>query len=119
MSPWLQLAVAIAAEVVGTSFLKQADGFTRLVPSLAVGLAYAVSFYFLSLALRAIPVGIAYAVWSGVGIVALTLIGLLVFGQRLGGVSLLAIGLILAGVVMLNLATVERDPAADAASMQG
>ncbi|HSV71479.1 MAG TPA: multidrug efflux SMR transporter [Methylibium sp.] len=111
MSPWLQLAVAIAAEVVGTSFLKQADGFTRLGPSLMVGLAYAVAFYFLSLALRAIPVGIAYAVWSGVGIVALTLIGLLVFGQRLGPVSLLAVGLILAGIVMLNLATVERGDA--------
>jgi small multidrug resistance pump len=105
MSPWLQLAAAIAAEVVGTSFLKQADGFTRLGPSLAVGAAYAVSFYCLSLALRAIPVGVAYAVWSGVGIVALTLVGLLVFGQRLNGTALLAIGLILVGVVMLKLAT--------------
>lgn len=104
MSPWVQLAAAIAAEVLGTSLLKQADGFTRLGPSLAVGLSYAASFYCLSLALRAIPVGVAYAIWSGVGIVALTMIGRLAFGQRLGGLSLLAIGLIVVGVVLLQLA---------------
>jgi multidrug transporter EmrE-like cation transporter len=66
---WLFLSIAIVAEVIGTSALKAAEGFTRLGPSLVVIVGYGMSFYFLSLALRGIPVGVAYAVWSGVGIV--------------------------------------------------
>jgi small multidrug resistance pump len=100
---WLYLAVAIVAEVVGTSALKAAEGFTRLAPSLVVIAGYGVAFYFLSLALRGIPVGIAYAVWSGVGIVLISVIGWLVFGQTLDAAGVFGIGLIMAGVVVLNV----------------
>jgi small multidrug resistance pump len=77
------LIVAIVLEVTGTTFLQRSEQFTRLVPTLMMGLCYAGSFYFLSHALRAMPLGIAYAIWSGLGIVLVSLIGLFVFGQRL------------------------------------
>jgi small multidrug resistance pump len=99
---WLYLTIAIASEVVGTTFLKLSDGFTRLGPSLAVVAGYGVAFVFLSLTLKTMPVGIAYAVWSGIGVVAITLIGWLGFGQRLDAPALVGIGLIVAGVVVLN-----------------
>ena len=100
---WLFLSIAIVAEVIGTSALKAADGFTRSGPSLVVVVGYGVAFYFLSLALRGIPVGIAYAVWSGVGIVLISVIGWIAFGQRLDAAAVLGIGLIMAGVIVLNL----------------
>ena len=100
---WLFLSIAIVAEVIATSALKAADGFTRLGPSLVVIVGYGVAFYFLSLALRGIPVGIAYAVWSGVGIVLISAIGWLAFGQSLDGPAVLGIMLIMAGVVVLNV----------------
>ncbi|MCW4456387.1 SMR family transporter [Flavobacterium sp. MXW15] len=103
MSHWWYLAIAVIAEVVGTSFLKSAAGFTRLWPSLAVAVCYALAFYCLSLALRTLPVGIAYAVWAGAGIVLIALIGLLAFGQRLDLPALAGIGLIVAGGVVINL----------------
>jgi len=99
---YLFLAIAILAEVVGTSALKACNGFTRLVPSLVVLLGYGVAFYCLALALRSIPVGVAYAIWSGAGVALVSLIGRWVFGQRLDGPSLLGIGLIVAGVVILQ-----------------
>ncbi len=102
MSPWATLSIAIVAEVVGTSFLKQSDGFTRLAPSAVVVVAYVVSFYFLALTLRAMPMGLAYAVWSGVGIVLIALIGFAFFGQTLDVPAMLGIGLILAGVVVIH-----------------
>lgn len=102
MSPWATLSIAILAEVVGTSLLKQSDGFTRLAPSLAVVVAYVVSFYFLALTLRTMPVGVAYAVWSGVGIALIALIGFVFFAQSLDVPAMLGIGLILAGVVVIN-----------------
>lgn len=101
--PYLYLAIAIIAEVVGTSALKAAHGFTRPLPSLVVVLGYGVAFYFLSLALTAIPVGVAYAIWSGVGVVLITLIGWLVFRQSLDRPALLGVALILAGVVVIKL----------------
>ena len=106
---WLFLSIAIVAEVIGTSALKAAEGFTRLGPSLVVIVGYGMSFYFLSLALRGIPVGVAYAVWSGVGIVLISVIGWLAFGQSLDGPAVLGIGLIMAGVIVLN--AFSRSPA--------
>ena len=100
--PWLFLAIAIAGEVIGTTALKASDGFTRLWPSLIVVVSYVVAFYFLALVLRTIPVGVAYAIWAGVGVAAITLIGFGFFGQRLDLAAVLGIGLIVAGVVVLN-----------------
>ncbi|MCX7663866.1 MAG: SMR family transporter [Tepidimonas fonticaldi] len=103
MNPWLLLALAIVAEVVGTSALKASDGFTRLVPSLVVVVGYVVSFYCLSLVLRHIPVGITYAVWSGLGIVLITVAAFVLFGQRIDLAGWIGMGLIVAGVLVLNL----------------
>jgi small multidrug resistance pump len=100
---WLFLSIAIVAEVIATSALKAADGFTRLGPSLVVIAGYGIAFYFLSLALRGIPVGVAYAVWSGVGIVLISVIGWLAFGQALDAAAVFGIGLIMAGVIVLNV----------------
>lgn len=103
MNHWILLGLAIAAEVVGTSALKASEGFGKLWPSAIVVVSYGAAFYLLSLTLRTIPVGIAYAVWSGVGVVLIALIGWLVFGQKLDGAGLLGMGLIVAGVLVLNL----------------
>ena len=103
MNAWLLLGAAIVAEVIGTSALKASAGFSRLWPSLVVILSYGAAFYFLSLTLRQIPVGVAYAVWSGVGTVLITLIGVFAFRQRIDAAGMLGIGLILAGVLVLNL----------------
>jgi len=101
--PFAYLALAILAEVVGTSALKASNGFTVWAPSAVVAVAYAVSFYFLSLALRTIPVGVAYAIWSGVGIVLISTIGWVAFRQRLDAAALAGIGLIIAGVAVIHL----------------
>jgi len=100
---WGYLAIAIASEVIATSALKASDGFSRPAPSLVVVAGYAVAFWCLSLTLRTIPVGIAYAVWSGVGIALITLIAWIVYGQALDAPALLGIALIVAGVVVLNV----------------
>ena len=103
MNPqWLYLGIAIVAEVIATSTMKATEGFTRLWPSLAVAAGYLVAFYFLSLTLRTLPVGIAYAVWSGVGIALVSLIAWLAYGQTLDGPAIAGLVLILAGVVVLN-----------------
>ena len=99
---WLFLGVAIVAEVIATSALKASEGFARLTPSLVVVAGYAVAFYFLSLTLRTIPVGVAYAIWSGVGVTLITLTGWIVFQQALDTPALVGIALIVAGVVVLN-----------------
>lgn len=101
--PWLYLLVAIAGEVVGTTALKASDGFTRAGPAALVVIGYAVAFYFLALVLRTIPLGVTYAIWAGVGVAAVTLIGWVVYGQRLDPPAVLGIGLIVAGVVVLNV----------------
>ncbi len=102
MSPWVYLGIAIVSEVAGTSALKASAGFTRLGPSLVVGVGYASAFYFLSLTLRTIPVAVAYAIWSGVGIALIAFVSWLVYGQKLDVPALLGIALIVAGVVVLN-----------------
>lgn len=100
---WVYLAVAIVSEVIGTSALKQSEGFRRLYPSIIVSVAYASAFYFLSLTLESIPTGIAYAIWSGIGVVLITLIGMLFFDQHIDLPGWIGIALITAGVVVLNL----------------
>ncbi len=99
---WLYLGVAIVCEVVATSSLKASEGFTRLWPSVIVVVGYAAAFYCLSLTLRTIPVGVAYAVWSGVGIILVTLAGWYYYDQQLDTPALIGIALIAAGVVVLN-----------------
>ncbi len=99
---WVYLMIAIAAEVVGTSALKASEGFSRPVPTLITGIGYAVAFFFLALTLRTIPMGVAYAVWSGVGIVLISLVGWLAFRQSLDTPALIGLGLIVAGVVVIN-----------------
>jgi small multidrug resistance pump len=100
---FVYLAVAIVAEVVATSALKASNGFTVWQPSLVVGLGYLVSFYFLSLALRTIPVGVAYAIWSGVGIVLISAIAWVIYRQALDAAAVVGIALIIAGVGVINL----------------
>lgn len=100
---WILLGIAIVTEVLGTSALKSAEGFTRLLPSVIVIVSYSISFYLLSLCLRSIPVGVVYAVWSGVGIVLLALIGAFFFRQTLDTPAIIGVGLILAGVLVINL----------------
>lgn len=103
MKYWLFLAIAIFAEVLGTSALKDANGFTRLWPSVIVVVSYSVAFYFLSLSLKAIPVGVAYAIWAGLGVVLITLVGWLALGQKLDSAAVAGMGLIVAGVAVINL----------------
>lgn len=100
---WLFLFLAILLEIGGTTLLKLSNGWTRLWPTLGMVASYAACFYFLSLALRKIELGVAYAVWSAVGIAALSLIGLLIFKESLGWLKVASLALIIAGVVGLNL----------------
>jgi small multidrug resistance pump len=100
---YLHLAIAIVAEVIATSALKASDGFTRLGPSLFVVVGYAVAFYFLSLTLRTMSVGVAYAIWCGAGIILIALIGWLVLGQKLDIAAILGMALIVAGVAVINI----------------
>ncbi|NDG72300.1 MAG: QacE family quaternary ammonium compound efflux SMR transporter [Proteobacteria bacterium] len=99
---WLYLSIAILAEVVATSSLKAAEGFTRLTPSLIVVFGYGTAFYFLSLTLRTMQVGTAYAIWSGVGTVLVSLIAWILFNQKLDAAAIAGITLIIAGVVIIK-----------------
>lgn len=102
MTYWY-LAIAIIAEVAATSALRASEEFTRLVPSLIVIVGYGVSFYFMMLVLRVMPVGITYAIWSGIGIVLVTIVGAMFFKQIPDAPALLGMGLIIAGVVVIHL----------------
>ncbi len=99
---YIYLAVAIVAEVIGTTALKSSDQFSKLLPSLIVVCAYAISFYCLSVVLKTIPVGVAYAIWSGLGIVLIALAGLLLFNQKLQSQEIIGMVLVVAGVVVMN-----------------
>lgn len=103
MKNWLLLTAAIILEVIATSSLKSSEGFTKLVPSMLVLIGYGAAFYLLSLTLKSIPVGVAYAIWSGLGIVLVTLVAWFMHGQRVDFWGALGLGLIIAGVVVLNL----------------
>ena len=103
MQHWIFLAVAIISEVIATSFLKSAEGFTRFWPSLVVVVGYLLAFYLLSLTLKTIPVGVAYAIWSGIGIVLIALSGWLFLGQSLDTPAVIGLTLIVAGVIVINV----------------
>lgn len=100
---WLYLTVAIIAEVIATSTLKSTENFTRLWPSITVVVGYAVAFYFLTLTLKTIPIGITYAIWSGVGIVLVALVSWVFYKQTLDLPAIIGMGLIIAGVLVMNL----------------
>lgn len=100
---YLYLSIAIVAEVIATSSLRACEGFTRLWPSVVVLVGYALAFYFLSLTLRSMSVGIVYAIWSGVGIVLVSIIAWIFLGQRLDVPAIIGIALIVAGVAAINL----------------
>ncbi|MEI4486048.1 multidrug efflux SMR transporter [Frigidibacter sp. MR17.14] len=97
------LVIAIAFEVVGTTFLQQSQQFTRTLPTLGVAVSYAAAFWCLSIVLKTMPVGVAYAIWSGLGIVLISLIGLVVFRQRLDTAALVGLGFIVTGILIVNL----------------
>lgn len=97
------LGVAIVSEVVGTTFMKQSDGFTKLAPSLVVVVSYLLAFYFLSLTLKTIPTGVAYAIWSGCGVVLITAVAWIFQGQKLDVPAIAGMGLIVTGVIVMNL----------------
>lgn len=100
---YLYLFIAILFETLGTLSLKASENFTKLLPSLLVILGYGTAFFFLSIVMRTIPVGISYAIWSGVGIVLISTVGYFLFGQKLDAPALLGMGLIVAGVLVINL----------------
>ncbi|CAM3331815.1 SMR family transporter [Polaromonas hydrogenivorans] len=103
MNSYVALGFAIVAEVIATTALKASDSFTRLLPSMLAVACYAVSFYLLTITLRTVPTGIAYAIWSGLGIVLITLISFVVFQQTIDLPGLLGMGLIIAGVAVINV----------------
>lgn len=103
MNPYLLLAMAIAAEVVATTALKASAGFSRLGPSLLVVAGYGAAFWLLGLVMRTVPVGVAYAIWSGAGIVLITLLAVVIYRQLPDLPALLGMGLIIAGVVVIQL----------------
>ncbi|MDZ4394782.1 multidrug efflux SMR transporter [Cypionkella sp.] len=107
MSPlvtsYIALFAAIVSEVVGSAFLQRSEQFTKLVPTAIMAIFYIASFYFLSLALRSLPLGIAYAIWAGLGIVLTAAVSLVIFKQSLDIAAMIGIGLIIAGVVVMNV----------------
>ena len=103
MNKWIYLTLAIFSEVMATASLKSTEGFTKLWPSVLVLVGYSAAFYFLSLTLDTIPIGVAYAIWSGVGVAAITLVSIFFFDQKIDTAGFIGIGLIVAGVIVLRL----------------
>lgn len=99
---YICLAIAILCEVAATTALKSSTSFTRLGPSLVVVVGYAGAFYFMSLCLRTMKIGVVYAIWAGVGIVLITIAGVIFYGQKIDLAGIVGIGLIAAGIVVLN-----------------
>ncbi|MDH6254238.1 small multidrug resistance pump [Chryseobacterium sp. H1D6B] len=100
---YIYLILAIVFEIIATTFLKKSEEFTKLIPSIVTVIGYAAAFYFLSLTLRQIPVGITYAIWSGVGIIFITVIGIVAFKQIPDLPALIGIALIVIGVIIINV----------------
>lgn len=100
---WLLLLVAIASEIVATSALKETQGFTRLLPSVVCICGYALAFYLLSVVVKSVPVGVAYALWSGVGVVVVSLVGWFFFHQKLDLPAIIGLALIISGVGVMHL----------------
>jgi small multidrug resistance pump len=103
LATYASLGVAIALEVIGTTLLQQSQQFTRPWPTLGMALCYGAAFYFLSVVLRTMPVGIAYAIWSGLGIVLISTIGVVLFRQTLDAAALIGLGFIIVGVIIVNV----------------
>lgn len=103
MLRYILLLLAIVFETIATSFLKQSEQFSKLWPTVMMVVCYGASFYFLSIVLKTMPIGIAYAIWSGVGIVLIGFIGWLVFKQSLDFPAILGMGMIIVGVIIINL----------------
>jgi len=103
MKSYLFLLLAIISELTGTTFLKKSEGFTKLLPTLITVVGMVTAFYFLSLAIKTIPIGTAYAIWSGVGIVCITVIGIILFKQIPDLPAIIGLALIVAGVIIINL----------------
>lgn len=103
MNHWLALAIAIVAEVIGTTALKASNEFTRLLPSLIVILGYGTAFYFMAISMRVLPVGIMYAIWSGMGIVLISILGWLVYRQTLDLPAMIGMSFIIVGVIIINV----------------
>ena len=103
MNKWIYLTLAIFSEVMATASLKSTEGFTKLWPSVLVLVGYSAAFYFLSLTLDTIPIGVAYAIWSGVGVAAITLVSIFFLDQKIDTAGFIGIGLIVAGVIVLRL----------------
>jgi small multidrug resistance pump len=100
---YLYLAIAIISEVIGTSALKASNEFTRLIPSIIVIIGYSAAFYFMTLTLRTIPLGVTYAIWSGLGIVLVTITGIFLYRQIPDTAAVIGMGLIVAGVIVIHL----------------
>ncbi|MCG9626937.1 SMR family transporter [Vibrio mediterranei] len=103
LPPAIALSIAIVTEVIATSFIPKTEQFTKLTPSLVVGIGYAVAFFLLSVTVKSIPVGVVYAIWSGAGIVLVATVGYFAYGQKLDLAAIVGIGLILSGVLVVNL----------------
>ena len=103
MNKWIYLTLAIFSEVLATASLKSTEGFTKLWPSILVLVGYSAAFYFLSMTLDSIPIGVAYAIWSGVGVAAITLVSIFFLDQKIDTAGFIGIGLIVAGVIVLRL----------------
>ena len=103
MNKWIYLTLAIFSEVMATASLKSTEGFTKLWPSVLVLIGYSAAFYFLSMTLDSIPIGIAYAIWSGVGVAAITLVSIFFLDQKIDTAGFIGIGLIVAGVIVLRI----------------
>lgn len=100
---YIYLAIAVGAEVVATASLKASNGFTAPLPTLLVAAGYGTAFYFLSIVLKTIPVGVTYAIWSGLGIVLVTIVSIIIYKQTPDLPAVMGMGLILAGVVVINI----------------
>ncbi|WP_042248117.1 SMR family transporter [Paracoccus sp. PAMC 22219] len=103
LSPYVPLGVAIALEVLGTTLLQRSEQFTRLAPTVGMAICYLASFYLLSVSLKVLPLGVAYAIWSAFGVALVAMIGLVVFGQRLDLPAVIGLCLIVAGVIVINV----------------
>ena len=100
---YVYLLLAVAAETIGTTALQASQQFSKLLPSVIVVLAYAVSFYLLALTLKVMPVGVMYAIWSGLGIVFIAVIAWIIFGQKLDAPAIIGMSMIVAGIIVINL----------------
>lgn len=103
MNDWVYLFLAIMSEVIATASLKSTEGFTKPIPSIIVLIGYCAAFYFLSLTLDTISIGVAYAIWSGVGVATITIVSFFLYDQKIDLAGILGIGLIIAGVIVLRL----------------